>query len=108
MVVPGRVFCLKDSPEVPQGLRVNAGLLEQDAHIQTQTAAAELELILRGLLSLLRLLGPYVFSTLQTTSSVDSTLKMPTDFSVLLYQAASPDASTSNRSLLVVHTLNII
>lgn len=33
---------------------------------------------------------------------------MPTDFSVLLYQAASPDASTSNRSLLVVHTLNII
>lgn len=33
---------------------------------------------------------------------------MPTDFFVLLYQAASPDATASNRSLVGVHTLNII
>ena len=43
---------------------------------------------------LFRLFEPYVFSTLQTTSSVDSTLKMPMDFSVLLFQAGSPEANT--------------
>lgn len=48
---PWKSLLFKKQPWSSQGLRVNAGLLEQDVHNQTQTAAAELELILRGLLS---------------------------------------------------------
>lgn len=46
----GRAFCLKRGLRFPRGRRVKAGLPEQDVHNQTQTAAAELEIILKGLL----------------------------------------------------------
>lgn len=49
-VSKGRGFCLRGSPDFPRGPRVTAGLPEQDVHNQTQTAAAELEIILKGLL----------------------------------------------------------